>query len=136
MIKKILLVLGAGIFLAACSKQQGVVHGTTSDGKQIVQMAEKNGSKQMGSATIGPDNGKMRVLVSLNSPNGSITQPASIVLGTCDAPADVKFALADAKGGVSDTHLETDWNTIGGLAVAVFKSPDDPKTMVACGMIQ
>ena len=102
-----------------------------------VELAEENGSGQLGTATLTPEGeDKTRIVVELsNAPADS--QPAHVHPGPCGDLGDPIAGLVNLEGGTSTTVVDMSLADLqrGGLVVHAHKSEAEFDVSVACGEI-
>ncbi len=104
-----------------------------------IKLAPQSNSEQSGSATIGEENGKVVVTLSLAGGNYTLPQPAHFHEGTCEAPGKIVYPLKDAEGGQSKTTLDTTLESLNDqtpLILNVHKSNAELKVYTACGVLE
>jgi hypothetical protein len=97
---------------------------------------EQNESGETGRVVIIDQDGKTRVLLSIDNEPEDASQPAHIHSGQCPTPGAVKYALNNVVDGRSDTILDVAYSNLASqvpLAVNVHKSAAEIQAYVACG---
>ncbi|MBI2577597.1 MAG: hypothetical protein HYV77_02000 [Candidatus Wildermuthbacteria bacterium] len=104
-----------------------------------IQLSSQNNSGETGTATLTNENGKTKVVLSLNGAPANVTQPAHIHSQPCANIGAVKYPLTSALNGASQTILDIPLSQILSelpLAVNVHKSNAESSVYAACGDIQ
>jgi hypothetical protein len=126
------LLAAATLGVAGCGGEGG--EAGASD-ELTVELAEQNGSRESGTATLNPDGDATRVVIELQ--NGtSEPQPAHIHPGSCaDLDPKPKYGLANVVDGKSETTVDAPLSDLkaGAFAINVHKSAAEVQTYVSCG---
>ena len=157
MMKRILSVIAASLFVAACSSQQQSTSGTTATeqptsmgqamgttapngppGSITIKIAALNGSGESGTATLTPMGDRTRVVIGITGENATGKQPAHIHKGRCPSvnPAPW-FPLKDVVLGKSNTVVDAPLSAIlkTASAINIHESAKNLTKYVACGDI-
>ena len=131
------LVLLAGLLGACGGDDDGgagggaAAPGGGTSGEILVDLLERNGSGQTGTATLTPSEGG--TLVTVETVSYLVDpQPVNVYTGTCDALGDVAHELPTIEDGISVATLDVPPGDVRG-AVSVAESRDKPEVQVACG---
>ena len=87
---------------------------------------------------IGGPDGKVDVIVKLESSIANVVQPAHLHLGSCDELGPIEFPLDSVTEGFSQTTLEVSVNELQALfplVVNLHKSEDELEVSTACGAL-
>jgi hypothetical protein len=107
--------------------------GAGAGGEVLVDLVERNGSGQTGTATLTPSS--EGTLVTVETVSYLVDpQPVAIYAGTCDALGEVAHELPTIEDGISVATLELEVADLSG-AVSVAESRAKPDVQVACGEI-
>ena len=103
-----------------------------------VKLSEENSSRQSGEAVITDAGTAVKVVVSLSGMTNSTSMPSHIHTGTCAALGEIKYPLSNVSKGASQTSLNIKISEILNnlpMAIAIHKSAEEMKTILACGTI-
>lgn len=106
-------------------------------GEVTLELAEQNGSRQEGTATLTPNGeGGTTVAIELSNPP-DVPQPSHIHSGTCDDIGDVVEPLENLVAGRSDTDIDMSIEELRSeqLIVHAHKSEAEFDVSVACSEI-
>jgi LPXTG-motif cell wall-anchored protein len=108
---------------------------TQAQQSMTINLAEQNGSGQMGTAVLTPDGAGTRVVLTLSNAPGP--HPAHIHAGQCPTPGAVVFPLTSVTDGTSETTVAATMEQIMAAphAVNVHKSPQEIPVYTSCGNI-
>lgn len=104
----------------------------------MVKLKSQNDSNQEGLAALMEENGKVKVVLQVESGAKDVPQPAHIHTGTCASIGGVKYPLENVVNGKSETTINVSLadllNSLP-LAINVHKSAQQVGTYVSCGDI-
>lgn len=104
-----------------------------------VTLDEQNDSGQDGGVMLTDEDGKTRVILTINAQPANTEQPAHIHLGVCPSPGAVLYPLNPVVDGRSETVLNTSLadllSTSSQLSINVHKSAEESNVYLACGDI-
>lgn len=115
------------------------VTGAMEEKKIMINLDAQPGStyNQSGKATLTETNGKVKVLLELNTVDMlKDPQPAHIHKGACPKPGDVVYPLTNVINGKSETIIDTTMDNLKKqfpLAINVHKSASESSVYTACG---
>jgi len=107
-------------------------------GTQIIPLRSVSGSgvSQNGTAILTEEDGRVRVVLTLNQAEGLANQPAHIHVGSCPGVGQIAYPLNNVVDGQSETILNTTLARLQEqlpLAINVHKSESELDVYTSCG---
>ena len=113
---------------------------TSLTGKMLMTLETVNKEiNQSGTATLEEKEGKLEVVLTLNTAGPSGPQPAHIHSGDCPGVGAVVYPLTNVVDGKSTTLIDTTLEKLQSqlpLAINIHKSADEVKVYTACGSLK
>ncbi|MDO8551575.1 MAG: hypothetical protein Q7S03_02745 [bacterium] len=93
---------------------------------------------QSGAATLSEENGKVKVVINVNTPDLLTNQPAHIHIGSCPGVGAVLYPLNNVVNGRSETTIDTTLDQLENqqpIAINVHQSNQQIGIYTSCGQI-
>ena len=120
--------------------QESGTEKTSLTGKMLMTLETVNKEiNQSGTATLEEKEGKLEVVLTLNTAGPSGPQPAHIHSGVCPGVGAVVYPLTNVVDGKSTTLIDTTLEKLQSqlpLAINIHKSADEVKVYTACGSLK